>query len=138
MKALGVPWQGNRLLASEVYDSHGNAVGVRPLGGTVEFGENSDTALKREFLEELGIEIEVLSGPTVIENLYEFEGESGHEIIFVFNIRFVSDDYEHHEAISFNESDGTSGIARWYAVDDLDRPGSPRLYPSGLKALLTK
>ncbi len=138
IKALGIHWRDGRLLASEVYDSHGHVSGVRPLGGTVEFGECSATAVKREFLEELGIEIAVLSGPAIIENIYAFEGENGHEIIFVFEIDFVSDDYRHHETMTFNESDGTSGIARWYDLNELDRPGFPRLYPTGLKAILTR
>jgi len=136
VKALGLHWRDGRLLAAEVRDSHGRVVGVRPLGGTVEFGESSQSALRREFLEELGAEIEVLSGPQVIENIYVFEGENGHEIMFIFEIEFVSDDYRNHETISFNESDGTSGIARWDALDELDRPGLPGLYPKGLRALL--
>ncbi|WP_413990776.1 NUDIX hydrolase [Labrys okinawensis] len=137
VKALGLHWRDGRLLAAEVYDNEGRVVGVRPLGGTVEFGESSQTALKREFLEELGAEVKVLSGPLVIENLYVFEGENGHEIMFVFEIEFVSNDYRHHETITFSESDGTSGVARWYALEELDRPGSPSLYPKGLKALLS-
>ncbi len=102
----------------------------------MEFGESSQTALKREFLEELGAEVTILSGPLVIENLYVFEGESGHEIMFVFDIEFVSNNHRHHETVTFNESDGTSGVARWYALEELHRPGSPSLYPKGLKALL--
>jgi hypothetical protein len=83
VKALGLHWRDGCLLAAEVYDNEGRVVGVRPLGGTVEFGESSQTALKREFLEELGAEVKVLSGPLVIENIYVFEGENGHEIMFV-------------------------------------------------------
>ncbi len=136
VKALGLHWRDGRLLAAEVYDSEGRVAGVRPLGGTVEFGESSQTALKREFLEELRVEVKILSGPLVIENLYVFEGENGHEIMFVFDIEFVSNDYRHHETITFNESDGTSGVARWYTLEELDRPGFLSLYPKGLKALL--
>lgn len=137
VKAIGLHWRDGRLLAAEVYDSEGRVAGVRPLGGTVEFGESSQTALKREFLEELGAEVKILSGPLVIENLYVFEGENGHEIMFVFDIEFVSNEYRHYETITFNESDGTSGVARWYALEELDHPGLPSLYPKGLKALLS-
>ncbi|KQQ73801.1 hypothetical protein ASF70_08355 [Rhizobium sp. Leaf321] len=89
VKALGLHWRDGRLLASEVYDSQGHVAGVRPLGGTVEFGETSEMTLKREFIEELGMKVEPLSGPLIIENIYTFEGEEGHEIIFVFEIHFV-------------------------------------------------
>ncbi|MBL3576464.1 NUDIX domain-containing protein, partial [Rhodovulum sulfidophilum] len=56
-KALGLHWRGNRLLASEVYEDSGRLKGVRPLGGTVEFGETAQTAVIREFQEELGITV---------------------------------------------------------------------------------
>jgi ADP-ribose pyrophosphatase YjhB (NUDIX family) len=137
VKALGLHWRYGCILAAEVYDSRGRVAGVRPLGGTVEFGESSEVALRREFNEELGVEVQVLSGPLVIENIYRFEGENGHEIIFVFEVGLPST-ITSTETITFQESDGTSGTARWYDPEQLDGPGFPRLYPEGLKALLTK
>lgn len=136
VKAIGVHWRNGCILAAEVYDSEGKVAGVRPLGGSVEFGETSDVALRREFREELGVDVEVLSGPLVMENLYVFEGERGHEIMFVFEIGFASDEYQDHDTIIFQESDGTSGVARWYDPLMLDVDGHPSLYPRGLKALL--
>jgi len=138
VKALGLHWRDGCLLAAEVYDGQRRVIGVRPLGGTVEFGESSRTALKREFFEELGVEVEILSGPMVFENLYVFEGENGHEIMFFFEIGFAADAYQDQEALTYTESDGTSGIARWYALEELDRPGALSLYPKGLKALLDR
>jgi predicted NUDIX family NTP pyrophosphohydrolase len=138
VKALGLHWRNGCILAAEVYDSHGQAAGVRPLGGTVEFGESSEVALRREFMEELGVEVQVLSGPLIIDNIYHFEGENGHEIIFLYEIGFGNDDYQNLDTITFQESDGTSGTARWYDPKELDRLGCPDLYPKGLKALLTK
>jgi hypothetical protein len=70
--------------------------------------------------------------------MYRFEGESGHEIIVVFEAAFALDDYQHRETITFQESDGTSGTARWYDLARLNCPGYLNLYPKGLKALLTK
>lgn len=136
VKAIGLHWRNGCLLAAEVHDGEGRVAGVRPLGGSVEFGETSDVALQREFREELGVDVEILSGPLVMENLYVFEGESGHEIMFVFEVRFVSDDYRDHDVIRFQESDGTFGIARWYDPQKLDVDGYPNLYPKGLKARL--
>lgn len=136
VKVLGIHCRDRHLLAAEVRDSRGQVVGVRPLGGTVEFGESSEAAVKREFLEELGLEIQVLSGPLVLENIYVFEGEKGHEVFFIFEIAFASADLQPSETMPFHESDGTSGIARWYDRDQLDLPGFPNLYPKGLKALL--
>lgn len=137
VKVLGIHWREGRLLAAEVRDSRGQVVGVRPLGGTVEFGESSEAAVRREFLEELGFDIGILSGPTVLENIYVFEGESGHEVFFIFVVDFAPDKLSPGDTIVYHESDGTSGIARWYDLDDLDRPAHPSLFPQGLRALLT-
>lgn len=93
VKALGLHWRDGRLLASEVLNGRGQVVCVRPLGGTVQFGERSEMTLKREFREELCLEAELLSGPLVIANIYNFERERGHEIIFAFEVGFVPNDH---------------------------------------------
>ena len=51
-------WRDGRLLAVEVLDDAGRVKGVRPLGGTVEFGEKAELAVVREFQEELGITVD--------------------------------------------------------------------------------
>ena len=52
VKALGLHWRDGRLLASEVNRDDGTLKGVRPLGGTVEFGETWQDALIREYQED--------------------------------------------------------------------------------------
>ena len=59
VKALGLHWRDGRLLAFEVHDDAGRVTGVRPLGGSIEFGETAEAALRREFREELGIDVVV-------------------------------------------------------------------------------
>ena len=61
VKALGLHWRDGKLLAAEVFDDQGHLVGVRPLGGGVEFGERWQAALVREFKEELGVDVQLLS-----------------------------------------------------------------------------
>ena len=71
VKALGLHWRDGKLLAAEVFDDQGRLVGVRPLGGGVEFGERWQTALVREFKEELGVDVQLTTGtPLVMENIY--------------------------------------------------------------------
>ena len=53
IKVLGLAWKDGHLLAGEVEDSLGRVTGVRPLGGSIEFGEAREAALEREFREEL-------------------------------------------------------------------------------------
>jgi hypothetical protein len=48
VKALGLHWQGRRLLCFEARDPEGRLLGGRPLGGTVEFDETARDAVIRE------------------------------------------------------------------------------------------
>ncbi|CUH43002.1 NUDIX hydrolase [Ruegeria atlantica] len=135
VKAIGLHWRGDRLLAAEVPNDHGRIKGVRPLGGSVEFGETWRDALKREFREELDVTVEVIEQPLVIENLYRHEGHQGHEIIFVAEIQCPELLNWPDAPISFTEDNGLSWTAGWFSLDALDT-GGPELYPSGLKECL--
>lgn len=132
VKAIGLHWREDRLLAAEVPDDTGRIKGVRPLGGSVEFGETWHDALKREFREELDVAIEISGQPLVIENLYQHEGHQGHEIIFVAEIQCPELLNLPDTSISFAEDDGQSWTAGWFSLDTLDI-GGPELYPTGLK-----
>ena len=129
-------WRDGKLLAAEIRGDDGRVRGVRPLGGSVEFGEPAEAALRREFKEELGIDVEVLDGPMFMESLYVHEGVPGHEVLFIFEVGLPSVPFDQRECISFHESDGTPCSARWYELDSLDQADGPELYPKGLKALL--
>lgn len=135
VKAIGLHWRDGCLLAAEVEDDSGRIKGVRPLGGTIEFGETWQETLKREFREELNAEIEITSAPMVFENIYTHEGHIGHEIIFVAEIAFSDNSIPQQDTVHFYEDNGMKCTARWFALDDLDT-GGPELYPSGLKARL--
>ena len=55
-------------------------------GGHIDYGEYSDTALRRELREELGIEVEI--GEFIGTYEYQFREENGkehHEINFIYN-----------------------------------------------------
>ncbi len=111
---------------------------MRPLGGTVEFGETAEAAVVREFREELGITVEILGPPVFMENIYTHEGSLGHEILAIFNVSFPADVFADETRIEFKEDDGTQCFAEWFALDTLDLPDRPQLYPAGLKAHLLR
>ncbi|UXT93284.1 NUDIX hydrolase [Agrobacterium pusense] len=136
IKALGLHWRGPRLLAFEVYDNEGRLKGVRPLGGSVEFGESAKDAVIREFKEEINVEASILAGPMVLENVFVHEGQRRHEILFIFDVAFSLGAFEAAERIQFQEDDGTSMVAAWYDLRQLDVDGGPELYPKGLKTRL--
>lgn len=56
----------------------------RVLGGSINFGETTEAAVRREIKEELGSEMEHLALLDVIENIFTYEGETNHEIVFLY------------------------------------------------------
>jgi 8-oxo-dGTP pyrophosphatase MutT (NUDIX family) len=138
VKALGLNWRGNQLLAAQVLDDTGHVKGVRPLGGAVEFGETTEVAVIREFKEELGIAVKTIGPPIFMENLYLHQGVQGHEIIAMFNVVFLSDVYAGETRIEFNESNGLKCFAEWFNIEELDLPDRLQLFPVGLKDVLLR
>lgn len=136
VKSLGLHWRDKRLLAFEVLDDAGTVKGVRPLGGSVEFGESWRDALVREFDEELKIDIIVINEPFVMENIYAHEGEAGHEILFIAEVVFPSGAFETVDEIKFAENNGEICTARWFDLNELDNNGI-ELFPVGLKDRVT-
>jgi 8-oxo-dGTP pyrophosphatase MutT (NUDIX family) len=63
----------------------GDGAFERPLGGGIEFGESSLDAARREFREELGVELDGLKLLGVLENRPEIDGTQAHEIVFVYS-----------------------------------------------------
>ncbi|MEP2782950.1 MAG: NUDIX hydrolase [Pseudoruegeria sp.] len=133
VKALGLHWRQGGLLAAEVLDDTGCVKGVRPLGGSVEFGETWQDALHREFMEELSVSIDTLGAPLVMENIYSHHGQTGHEVLFIAEVRFSETAFEHQNQITFYEDNGTRCTARWFDIDTLDTPKGLALFPTGLK-----
>ncbi len=56
---LGIARNGNKILVSEGYDKIKDQKFYRCLGGGIEFLETSQEALKREYKEELGIDVNI-------------------------------------------------------------------------------
>lgn len=134
VKVIGLAWRGEALLVAEVEESDGRVKGVRPLGGSIEFGETREAALKREFAEELHCEISI-SGPWhTFENIYQHEGKTGHEFIFAANIVLADQDLYRRDRFNYLEHEGTRCCAVWLAP--LRLLADVELYPTGLAAAI--
>jgi ADP-ribose pyrophosphatase YjhB (NUDIX family) len=121
----------NRLLVCEVMDEEGKLKGWCPLGGGIEFGETFQEALRREMREELGCEIEIGEGPIVCENLYEYEGVKGHEIVMGFHVEVKNLEIYTKKRFQIQEDQGSFHWVEWIDLEDFYSK-KERLFPSNL------
>ncbi|MBI4559230.1 MAG: NUDIX hydrolase [Candidatus Hydrogenedentes bacterium] len=135
--AICVFRNGNRILVGDGYDPTKQQVFYRPPGGAIHFGETSESALRREMREELGVEIHHPRLIGVLESLFTFDGEQGHQIVFVFDGKLG--DASLYELAQFpaRESNGEHFNAIWLDLDAIG-PGTPPVYPDGLVELLRR
>lgn len=109
----------------------------RPFGGGVEFGELSGKALEREIHEELGQTIKDVRLLGVVENIFDFEGRTGHEIIFLYDAVFVNEAmYSMNLIQGVEERLDTQLTGSWISVDDV-KHGRVLLYPAAIRPLVT-
>ena len=92
----------------------------RPLGGGVELGERAVDAVVREIAEELGATLVEPRLLGVLENIFTYEGEPGHEIVFVFDARLVDHSLYARDLITGEESNGQRFEALWLPVHHFD------------------
>lgn len=102
----------DRLLAIDGFDPTKQQRFWVPVGGGVEFGELSKVAVVREVAEELSAEITDVELLGVLENLFTFDGEAGHEIVFVYDARFVDRSFYQRGTIGGIEG-GNPYTAHW-------------------------
>jgi ADP-ribose pyrophosphatase YjhB (NUDIX family) len=132
--AICILRRGDEFLVFEARDETTDLTFYRPLGGGIEFGERSDDAVRRELREEIGAELQDLRLQTVIENLFEFEGEASHEIVFAYEANFADPDLYGQETFVITEGSETlTGL--WRRLIDFDMTSAP-LYPEGLLEIL--
>lgn len=122
---LGIAIRNNKILVAEGFDEKKNEFFYRALGGGIEFGEKSDEALKREFLEELGIEIEIEKYLGISENIFEFNGRKAHELVLMYKVNIKDEDYKENYIV--NDDKGQfKGL--WVNIEECIN-GKKILYP---------
>ena len=135
VKVLGLAMNRGNLLAMEVYNDAGELKGIRPLGGHIEFGETREIALKREFQEELGTDIDITGSWRMFENLYEHEGAVGHEYLLCVGVGLHDTSLYTQERMVFSEDSGVESVARWFSIKEI-KMGVFDLFPDNLIDIL--
>src|SRR3972149_1013216 len=118
--ALCVFLHEGKLLVGEGYDEVKLQSFGRPLGGTIEFGESSNKTIVREIREELGAEITHLRFLGILENIFTYNGETGHEIVLMYRGDFIDQGYYQRSPIDGIEN-GHPIRAIWIPLGDFER-----------------
>ena len=132
--AICVCRDGDRILVTEFCEK--GRLYYRPLGGTIEFGERGEEAVRREFREEITVDLLQVRYVGMLENIYVNEGQRGHEIVLVYDGRLSDTDVYKKEIIQGDEL-GSPFKAVWKRLDEFG-PGKPPVYPDGLLELLNR
>jgi 8-oxo-dGTP pyrophosphatase MutT (NUDIX family) len=126
--AVGLPVKDGHLLALEGHDRSRGLNFLRAIGGGIEFGETAVEALRREFMEELGVSLQDAEPLGVFENIFTYEGEPGHEIAHVFAVTCAELDAVPLDAELRILDEGSP--VRWVPIADIES-GIRVLFPEG-------
>jgi ADP-ribose pyrophosphatase YjhB (NUDIX family) len=134
VKALCIILRDNKdVLVGLGYDEIKKEHFGRVLGGGMNFGETAEAAVRREIKEELLCEIENLEFVKLIENIFIYNGEKGHQITFLYEGDLANKDLYKQEKIAVNDT--KSFEAEWLPLSDVVS-GKVKLYPEFDLALL--
>ena len=105
------------------------------MGGRVKIGEDSETTVKREVMEELGKKIEVIGYVATIENFFEMKGSKYHEILFIHKAEFINEKDKQIEYILKNVEGKENLQYEWLELEKLNKYP---LLPKSVKEILLK
>ena len=126
--ALGLIEHQGHIFVSKSADPKTHETFYRFLGGGIDFGETSQAALAREFVEEVEAELTQIEYITCLDNIFEYNGKPKHELIQLFRARFADERfYQLGEGFRFVEGDRVDN-AIWIPISKV-LSGELRLVP---------
>jgi len=132
--ALCVFHHQGKILVNAFYDDEKQQTLFRPVGGGIEFGERSVEAIAREVQEELGERITAVHLLGTLESIFTYAGKPGHEIVQVYDARFIDTSLYEQPWLDGHETDGAAFRAQWR--DSSSFTATSPLVPEGLHDLL--
>lgn len=127
----------NQIFLDTGFDNIKNQRFYRPLGGGVNFGEHSSYTVVRELEEEIGEKTKVESFLGTLENIFDFEGVKGHEIVFIYKVAFCDKEVNEIDEVTVLDKGRSSSIAVWRSLEEIKNENA-KLFPAGLEELLIK
>lgn len=134
-KAICIFRKEDAILVSEGFDEVKETFYYRPIGGKIEYGETSSKAIRREILEEIEASITNLKHVGTIENIFTYNGDNGHEVVFVYEADFIEMSFYVNASFFGEEDNGTRFKLLWKPISDFSN-NKLVLVPNGLFELL--
>ena len=131
IRSTGIIIHNNKLLTHKDMNYDHYAL----IGGRIQIGEDSETTFKREILEEMGKEVEILGYVGTIENFFEDKSQKYHEIMFIYNAEFINEEDKKIEE-TIQNIEGENHLK--YEWIDLDKIDEYNLLPIAVKEILKK
>lgn len=103
-------------------------------GGRVKMAEDSTLSIKREFQEELGLDINIEKLAWVVENFFEYKGKNVHEIGMYYLVTSENKSFE-LSSTPFYGKEGERLIYQWMQIEELQET---EMYPKFLRTALGK
>ena len=125
--AISIIRNKDKILVYERQDDITDERFYRLVGGCIEFGESSNTALKREFEEELSLDIKNTKLISIFESIFTFNSKEMHEIVFLYESEFVDSSIYNKDIINGLEGDRAFN-AIWILVSDFLKK-KHKIYP---------
>ncbi|MCB0532163.1 MAG: NUDIX domain-containing protein [Lewinellaceae bacterium] len=125
----------SQLLLQEFWHEHDHYYFFRPPGGGIEPGEYAADAMLREIQEELAAEVSKPVLVDVLENIFEYDGQTRHEIVFLFRATVLDERLTSVPEIRFIDN-SFEFRAVWIPVAQLLQGDDLVLYPVGLRERL--
>lgn len=129
VRTAGVIIHNNKVLTHRNLNSNHYAL----VGGRVEIGEDSASAVKREIQEELGKDAEITGYIATIENFFEMKGSNYHEILFIHQLEFVNEEDKKLEYTLKNIEGKEYLQYEWLELNKIDKYP---LYPRAVQKIL--
>ncbi len=132
VKAVCLLIQGNMVLVADGASMKSDIRKIVPssfyrvIGGSVNFNEKAQDAVRREVREEVGTEIQNLEFLTITENIFIYAGEPEHEVIFLYKGK-LSSVFDTNKTIHVFD-DGYEFDMIWVSIPEILEGGKP-LYP---------
>ena len=125
------------ILVNQGYDRVKDEYFYRPLGGAIEFGEDSRETICRELMEEINAEVdrESLRYLGTLENIFTFNENPAHEIVLIYDGVLKASELYEQSVILGEEANGEHFRAVWMNLDEF-ADGKSILYPTGLIEML--